>query len=84
MRGMQKNKPCAQNNSMKISAYICIIYLIISGICGGVFALFGFNLLYFICFYNFTAYRVALGFALVSALYTAYVLIAFRPLRGMR
>ncbi len=69
---------------MRLSAVICTVNLIVLGICGGVYAFSGFNLLLFLCFDNFTAMRAVLGLCFVSALFSAYALIAFRPYRGLR
>ena len=39
---------------------------------------------YFLCFYSITAYRTVLGICFVSALFTLYALIAFRPFMGLK
>ena len=54
------------------------------GICGGVYAFSGFNLLYFLCFYNAAAMRTFLGVCFVASLYCVYALIAFKPYRGLK
>ncbi len=69
---------------MRITAVICTINLIILGICGGVYAFSGFNLLYAICFYNTAALRAFLGICFVSALFSLYATLAFRPFRGLK
>lgn len=69
---------------MRLSATVCLAELIFLGICGGVYAFTGFNLLKFICFGNITAVRVLLGTGFVSALFCLYVLIAFKPFRGLK
>ena len=74
----------AHNFGMRLSAGICLVNLIILGICGGVYSFTGFNLLYFICFSNLTAMRVVLGICFVSALFSLYALIAFKPFRGLK
>lgn len=69
---------------MKFTCYLCVSILIISAICGGVFAFTGFNLLLFVCFNSNTAYRSFLAIGGVSALYTVYSLIAFKPFKGLK
>ena len=69
---------------MRFSATICLLNLIILGICGGVYAFTGFNLLYFLCFSNITAMRAVLGLCFVSALFSLYALLAFKPFRGLK
>ena len=69
---------------MRITAVICTINLIFLGICGGVYAFSGFNLLNFLCFYNTTAMRAVLGICSVSALFCLYAMIAFKPYRGLK
>ena len=69
---------------MRISAAACAVNLIILGICGGVYAFSGFNLLLFLCFHSVTAYRAVLGICFVSALFTLYSLVAFRRFRGLK
>lgn len=54
------------------------------GICGGVFAFSGFNLLYFLCFNNLTVTRCFLAVASVAALFEIYALIVFKPFRGLK
>ena len=69
---------------MRLSATICLINLAILGICGGVYAFSGFNLLYFLCFNNVVALRAVLGICFVSAIFSLYALIAFKPFRGLK
>lgn len=69
---------------MRLSATICLANLIILGICGGVYAFSGFDLLYFLCFESAVAARAVLGVCFVSALFSLYALIAFRPFRGLK
>lgn len=65
---------------MRLSFYICTINLVILGICGGVFAFSGFDLLGFLTFGNATALRSFLAVCLVSALFEIYYLLVFcRP-----
>lgn len=69
---------------MKLTCYFCVALLIISCICGGVYALTGFNLLLFCCFENTLAYRIFLAISGVAALFTVYSLIAFKPFKGLK
>lgn len=84
LRRMQITRKIAHAMGMRISAAVCVINLVILGICGGVYAFSGFNLLYYLCFCNTTAVRAVLGVCFVSALFTLYSLIAFRPFRGLK
>lgn len=69
---------------MRLSCNLCILILVILGICGGVFAFSGFNLLLFLCFYNTVIYRSILAIGLVSALFTVYALLIFKPFKGLK
>lgn len=69
---------------MKFTCYLCVSLLIISAICGGVFAFTGFNLLLFLCFNSDTAYRSFLAVTSVAALFTVYSLIVFKPFKGLK
>lgn len=69
---------------MRLSCNICVILLIVLGICGGIFAFSGFNLLLFLCFFNNTAYRCALAAGLVAAAFTLYALLVFKPFKGLK
>lgn len=69
---------------MKATCYICIANLIILGICGGVFAFSGFNLLEFLSFGTPVIYKSFLALCAVSALFCAYSLIAFKPFKGLK
>ncbi len=69
---------------MRLTCIICTLNLIILGICGGVFAFTGFNLLYFLCFFNLTAIRVFLAICAVSALFEIYLLLIFKPFKGLK
>ena len=69
---------------MRLTCTICTLNLIILGICGGVFAFSGFNLLLFLCFYNFTAMRCVLAVGFVSALFIIYALLVFKPYKGLK
>lgn len=69
---------------MKFTCYFCVSLLVISAICGGVLAFTGFNLLLFICLNNQMIYRSFLAVTAVSALFTVYSLIAFKPFKGLK
>ncbi|MDE7083647.1 MAG: hypothetical protein K2O81_00225 [Clostridia bacterium] len=69
---------------MRLTCLICTLNLVILGICGGVFAFSGFNLLLFMCFYNVTAMRCFLAAAFVSALFVIYSLLIFKPYKGLK
>lgn len=69
---------------MKLTCYFCVANLVILGICGGVYAFTGFDLIAFACFNNPTAYRIFLAICGVSALFTVYSLIAFKPFKGLK
>lgn len=69
---------------MKVSCYVCVANLIVLGICGGVFAFSGFNLLEFIFFGNQMLYRGFLAVCAISALFCIYSLIAFKPFKGLK
>lgn len=69
---------------MRLSCNICILVLIFLGICGGVFAFSGFNLLLFLCFYSNMIYRSILAIGLVAALFTTYALMVFKPFKGLK
>lgn len=69
---------------MKLTCYFCVANLVILGICGGVRALTGFDLLSFACFGNALFYRSYLAICGVCALFTVYSLIAFKPFKGLK
>lgn len=64
---------------MKLTTLFCCSLLIFFGLCASIYALFGFNLLLFLCFQNAVAYRAVLSLAGVGALWLLFWLIAFRP-----
>lgn len=66
---------------MKLTTWICCGILILYGIFATVYALFGLNVLIFLCAGNSYAYRAALSLAGIAALWLAFFLFAFRPLR---
>lgn len=69
---------------MKLTCYLCVAILIISAICGGVYAFSGFNLLLFICMNSSVAYRSFLAVNAIAALFTVYSLIVFKPFKGLK
>ena len=69
---------------MKLSCMLCSFVLIALGICGGVYALTGFDLLAAVTFGNPIAYRALLSLAGGGALWLLFWLIAFRPTRQLR
>lgn len=69
---------------MRLSCNLCLIILILLGICGGVFALLDFNLLLFLCFYSSIIYRSILAIGLVSAIFVIYALLVFKPFKGLK
>ncbi len=69
---------------MRLTCTICTIHLIILGICGGVYAFSGFNLLLFMCLNNLTAMRCLLAVDFISALFVIYALLIFKPFKGLK
>lgn len=69
---------------MRFTCILCVSILIALGICGGVYAFSGFNLLYFLCFENSVFYRCVLSIGGVSALFSVYALIIFKPFKGLK
>lgn len=69
---------------MRLTCILCTLNLIILGICGGVYAFTGFNLLLFLSFYNPTAMRIFLAITSVAALFVIYALLAFKPFKGLK
>ncbi|MDE5943249.1 MAG: hypothetical protein K2H30_03470 [Clostridia bacterium] len=69
---------------MRQTSLLCVIMLITLGICGGVYAFSGFNLLFFLCFKTEHIYRSFLAVCSVAAIYTIYALFAFKPFRGLK
>lgn len=64
---------------MKLTTLICCSILILYGIFATVYAIFGFDLLFFLCAGNSYVYRAGLSLAGVGALWLLFWLIAFRP-----
>ncbi len=69
---------------MKATCYLCVANLIILAICGGIFAFTGFDLIKFLSFGNTVIYRSFLANCAVSALFTVYSLIVFKPFKGLK
>lgn len=69
---------------MKFTSYLCVSMLVLLGVCGGVFAFTGFNLLLFLCMNEQFIYRTVLAVSAVAALYTFYAMIAFKPFKGLK
>ncbi len=69
---------------MRLTCIICTVNLILLGICGGVYAFSGFNLLLFACFYSVTAMRSFLAVCFVSALFAVYYLLILKPFKGLK
>lgn len=79
-----KKPRVAHTACMRLSCIACLLNLVILGICGGVYAFAGFDLLLFLCFGSLTAVRVVLGIGFVSAIFCLYALLVFRPFRGLK
>ena len=69
---------------MKLTCYFCVANLVILGICGGVYAFTGFDIIAFLSFGSTVAYRVFYAICAVSALFTIYSLIIFKPFKGLK
>lgn len=69
---------------MRLSCNLCLAFLVLVGICGGVYAFSGFNLLLFICFNSVVVFRSILAISFVSALFTVYALLVFKPFKGLK
>lgn len=69
---------------MRLSCNLCTLLLIFLGICWGVYALFSFNLLLFLCFGSDLIYRSFLAVCGVAALFNLYSLIVFKPYKGLK
>lgn len=68
---------------MKLTTLICCSFLVLIGLLASVYALSGFNLLLFFCFYNFTVYRAILSLSGVAAAWLVFWLTAFRPTKSL-
>lgn len=69
---------------MRLTCIICTLNLVILGICGGVYAFTGFDLLLFFSFYSVTAERCFLAVCAVSALFAIYYMIVLKPFKGLK
>ena len=69
---------------MRLSCNLCLLILVGLGICGGVFAFTGYNLLIFLCIFNQYVYRSALAIGAVAGFFTVYALIIFKPFKGLK
>ena len=69
---------------MRITCNLCLLILVGLGICGGVLAFTGFNLLLFLCFFNQYIYRSILAIGAVAGLFTVYALLIFKPFKGLK
>ncbi len=69
---------------MKMTCYMCVANLIVLGICGGIYAFSGFNVLEFLSFGMPVVYRSFLAVCAVSSLFCIYSLIAFKPFKGLK
>lgn len=69
---------------MRMTCVLCVLILVLTGICGGIYAFSGFNLLYFLSFNSDVIYRSFLAIGGISALYTIYSLIVFKPFKGLK
>lgn len=69
---------------MRLSCIICSAVLIALGICGGVWAIWGFDLLNFLCLANGIAVKCAMAAGGASALFLTYALLVLRPYRGLK
>ena len=69
---------------MKMTCYLCVTMLVALGICGGIYAFSGFNVLYFACLKNDMIYRSFLAVNFVAALFTVYAMFTFRPFKGLK
>jgi uncharacterized membrane protein YuzA (DUF378 family) len=69
---------------MRLSCILCCAYLIVLGICGGIYAFTRFDLLLFLCMGSTLAVRIFLGIAGIAALFMVYALAVLRPFRGLK
>lgn len=65
-----------------MTCYMCVANLIVLGICGGIYAFSGFNVLEFLSFGMPVVYKSFLAVCAVSSLFCIYSLIAFKPFKG--
>ena len=69
---------------MKMTCYLCVANLVILGICAAVFAFTGFDIIKFLSFGKPVFYRSFYAICGVSALFTIYSLIVFKPFKGLK
>ena len=69
---------------MKLSCMLCSFVLIALGICGGVYALTGFDPLLFLCLGSPAAAGAAMGAGGVWGLFSAYAAAALKPFSRLR
>jgi len=69
---------------MKLTCYLCVANLVILGIFGAVFAFSGFDILLFLSFGNPVVYKSFLAVCGVSALFSIYAMIIFKPFKGLK
>lgn len=69
---------------MKITCYFCVANLIVLGICAGIYAFSGFDLIALLTFGSATAYRIFFAICFISALFTIYSSIIFKPFKGLK
>lgn len=69
---------------MRMTCNLCIAFLIVSSIFGGVYALSGVNVLYFLCFKNEIIFRTLLVQTAVAGLFTIYSMLVFKPFRKLK
>jgi len=68
---------------MKATSILSLIITLFICLCLCAYALSGFNLLLFICFYSETAYRVVLAVGGVAAAWLIFWAIAFKPFKNI-
>lgn len=69
---------------MRLSCIFCFIVTLFVCVCGGAYALTGFDLLNFICAGSQAAVNAVLAAGGVCALFLAYALIILKPFRGLK
>lgn len=74
----------AHNVFMRFTCNLCLLILIFTALCGGVYAFTGFNILYLLCFQNRAVYLSVLAVNGIAALFTLYALILFKPFKGLK
>lgn len=69
---------------MRLTCYLCILILVALGICGGVFAFSGVDILYFACFKNPVIHKSVLAVGFAAAIFSVYALVVFKPFKGLK